>query len=98
MDSPFRAPTVFLAKKNFAESAEITDKCRLCVDYCSLNGKLDNFGLPTPFIEHCLDSAINVQFLSSIDFDSGYFQIPCSPRTKEAFAFCPSYGFRQDTW
>lgn len=97
-DSPFRAPTVLVEKKNVADSAGITDKYRLCVDYRSLNSKLENSGWPTPSIEHCLDAAAGVLFLSAIDFNSGYNQIPCSSRAKEALAFCPGYGFPQYTW
>ena len=97
-DSPFRAPTVLVEKKNVAEGGDITDKYRLCVDYRSLNSKLENSGWPTPSLEHCLDAAADVEFLSSIDFNSGYNQIPCSSRAKEALAFCPGYGFPQYTW
>ena len=97
-DSPFRAPTVLVEKKNVAEGADVTDKYRLCVDYRSINGKLDNSGWPTPSLEHCLDAAHDAQYLSAIDFNSGYNQIPCSERAKEALAFCPGYGFPQYTW
>ena len=97
-DSPFRAPTVLVEKKNVSDSADITDRYRLCVDYRSLNSKLDNSGWPTPSLEHCLDSASDAQYLSAIDFNSGYNQIPCSGRAKEALAFCPGYGFPQYTW
>ena len=96
-DSPFRAPTVLVAKKNVADSAGVTDRYRLCVDYRSLNAKLDNSGWPTPSIENCLDAATDVEYLSSIDFNCGYNQIPCSARAKEALAFCPGYGFTQYT-
>ena len=97
-DSPFRAPTVLVEKKNAADSEDITDKYRLCVDYRSLNSKLENSGWPTPSLEHCLDAAADVQYLSSIDFNSGYNQIPCTSRAQEALAFCPGYGFPQYAW
>ena len=41
---------------------------------------------------------MNVKFHSSIDFNSGYHQIPCSVRAKEALAFSPGFGFPQYTW
>ena len=55
-----------------ADSENVSDKYRLCVDYRSLNAKLDNSGWPTPSLEHCLDAAVNAKFLSAIDFNSGY--------------------------
>ena len=36
--------------------------------------------------------------LSSIDFNSGYLQIPCTDNAKQALAFSPGYGFPQLTW
>ena len=40
VDSPFRASTVLVEKKNVTDSADVTNKYRLCVDYRSLNAKL----------------------------------------------------------
>ena len=97
-DSPFRASTVLVEKKNVADSADVTDRYRLCVDYRSLNAKLEGSGWPTPSLEHCLDAAADAEFLSAIDFNSGYHQIPCTQRAKEALAFSPGYGFPQYTW
>ena len=98
MDSPFRASTVLGEKKNVADSAHVTDKYRLCIDYRSLNAKLVDSGWPTPSLEHCLDAAADANFLSSIDFNCGYHQIPCTDRAKEALAFSPGFGFSQYTW
>ena len=55
-------------------------------------------GWPTPSIEYCLDAANNAKYLSSIDFNSGYHQIPCTNRAKQALAFSPGFGFPQYTW
>ena len=96
-DSPFRASTVLVEKKNVADSADVTDRYRLCVDYRSLNAKLEGSGWPTPSLEHCLDAAADAEFLSAIDFNSGYHQIPCTQRAKEALAFSPGFGFPQFT-
>ena len=98
IDSPFRAPTVLVEKKNIGNGTGVTDKYRLCVDYRFLNDSLDDSGWPTPSIEHCLDSAVDSVYFSSIDFNGGYFQIPCTDRAKEALAFSPGYGFAQYTW
>ena len=98
IDSPFRAPTVLVQKKNVGDGGDVTDKYRLCVDYRVLNDSLYDSGWPTPSIEHCLDAAVDSVFFSSIDFNSGYHQIPCTDRAKAALAFSPGYGFAQYTW
>ena len=97
-DTLFQASTVLIEKKNAADSADITDRYRLCVDYRSLNSAISDSGWPTPSIEHCLDAAAGGKYLSAIDFNSGYHQIPCTDRAKEALAFSPGYGFPQYTW
>ena len=56
-DSPFRASTVLIEKRNVTDSADITDRYRLFVDYRSLNSAISDSGWPTLSIEHCLDVA-----------------------------------------
>ena len=97
-NSPFRASTVLIEKNNVADSADITDRYRLCVDYSSLNSAISDSRWPMPSIEHCLNVAAGTKYLSAIDFNSGYHQIPCMDRAKEAIAFSPGYGFSQYTW
>eukprot|EP00794_Sanderia_malayensis_P000899 gene899-199_t len=46
-----------------------------------------------PFI-----SVTGSTFVSSIDFNSGYHQIPCTDNCKPLLAFSPGYGFGQWTW
>ena len=96
-DSPFRATTVLVEKKSVSSSTDITDHYRLCVDYHFLNKCINDFAWPAPSLEHCLDAAVGSQYLSSLDFNSGYHQIPCSDRAKEALAFSPGFGFPQFT-
>ena len=98
IDSSFRAPTVLVRKKNIGNGASLTDQYRLCVDFRFLNDKLLDSGWPTFSIDHCLDAAVGSIFLSSIDFNSGYHQIPCTLETKKALAFSPGFGFPQYTW
>ena len=76
----------------------MTDRYRLCVDYRVLNNSLVDSGWPTPSIEHCLDAATDAVYFSTLDFNSGYHQIPTTERAKEALAFSPGYGFAQYTW
>ena len=98
IDSPYRAATVLVEKKNVAHSAHITDSYRLIVDYRFLNNALTDSGWPAPSLQQCLDSASGSTFISSIDFNSGYHQIPCSDQCTPLLAFSPGYGFGQWTW
>ena len=45
-----------------------------------------------------MDSVSGSQYISSIDCNSGYHQIPCADRVKPVIAFSPGYGFGQLTW
>ena len=97
-DSPFRAATVLVEKKNVGGSNEITDSYRLCVDYRVLNNQIPDSAWPAPSIDHCLDAAAGSVFLSSLDFNNGYGQIPCTDSAKYALAFSPGVGFCQYTF
>ena len=98
IDSPFRASTVLVRKKNPANSADITDQYRLCTDYRSLNNCLFPSGWPSPSLVECLDAVGNSNKFSCIDFNRGYRQIPSTDHAKRVLAFTPGYGFRQLTW
>ena len=98
IDSPFRASTVLVKKKNVSNSEEVSDQYRICTDYRVLNSLLPKSGWPTPSVEECLDATHGSRYFSSIDFNSGYHQIPCSSRAKSALAFSPGFGFKQWTW
>ena len=98
IDSPFRAATVLVKKKDLANSSDVTDMYRLCTDYRALNTVLPSSGWPSPSLQDCLDSACDSIYFSSIDFNLGYYQIACTPRAKEALAFSPGFGFPQFTW
>ena len=98
IESPFRASTVLVRKKNPSKSTEVSDMYRLCTDYRMLNNNLTSSGWPSPSLDDCLDAIGDSDMFSSIDFNNGYFQIPCSKRAKQVLAFSPGYGFKQYTW
>ena len=98
IESPFRASTVLVAKKNPSGSDDITDRYRLCTDYRALNKSLVSSGWPSPSIDECLDAVGNANLFSSLDFNNGYFQIPCTEKAKQCLAFSPGYGFKQYSW
>ena len=97
-DSPFLAATVLVEKKNASSSTDLTDQYRSCVDYRFLNKCINDSAWSAPFLEHCLDAAVGSQYLSSLDFNSGYHRIPYSDTAKEALVFSPGFGFAQFTW
>ena len=67
IDSPFRAATVLIEKKNPGNSTNITDQYRICVDYRALNKQLPDSAWPAPAIDHCLDAAAGSVCCSSAD-------------------------------
>ena len=95
-DSPFRAAIVLVKKKNVANSNNCSDQYRLATDYRMLNRSIVNTASPS--IDECLEATNNADMFSALDFNSGYHQIPCTERAKEALAFSPGYGYPQYTW
>ena len=89
---------MLLKKKNVSNSVDISDQYHLCTDCRALNTSLQNSGWPTPSIDECLDATHDSRYFPSIDFNSGYQQIPCSTPAKSALVFSPGYGFKQWTW
>ena len=67
--------------------------CRSC-----LKLTLPSSGWPAPSLEECLDAVCKSNLFSSINFNSGYHQIPCTENAKRALPFSPGYAFRQLTW
>ncbi len=96
IDSPFRAPMVLVEKKSVGET--VTDRYRLAVDYRALNHHIPDSAWPAPSVDHCLDSAAGSVYLSKLDFNNGYYQIPCTGSAKYALAFSPGVGFKQYTF
>ena len=98
IDSPLRAATVLIQKKNVTASSHVTVRYRLCIGYRFLNNVLPDCGWPAPSLSQCLDAADGSAYLNAIDFNSGYHRIPCTDQAKHTIAFSPGYGFGQWTW
>ena len=47
---------------------------------------------PLPLIEECIDSLADMQWFSTLDMNSGYWQIPVAEQDKEKTAFINKYG------
>ena len=77
-------PAVFVKKK--------TGEIRLCVDYRELNKKTtrDAYSLPLPNeVQDCLAGS---SIFSTLNLQSGYWQIPVHPKDREKTAFSPGPG------
>lgn len=85
--SEWAFPIVLVEKKD--------GSLRLCVDYRELNKriKLDSYPLPT--IDGVLQSLSGKSYFSTLDFCSGYWQIPLAPEAREKSAFTTAEGLFQ---
>ena len=72
-------------------------KVRFCVDYRRLNDVTVKDAYPLPRVDDCLDSLAGSKWFSSMDLNSGFWQIGMSPDDKEKTAFITSLGLYQFT-
>ncbi len=98
IDSPYRAATLLVSKKNVSVSSHVTDRYRLVVDYRFLNNSIKDSRWPISSLQQCLDAASVSNFVSSIDFKSAYHQLPCADNCKPILAFSPGYRYGMCTW
>ena len=82
--SPWMSPAVFVRKK--------TGNIRLCVDYRELNKRTTRDAYPLPLPDEVQDWLAGSSIFSTLDLQSGYWQLPVNPADKEKTAFCPGPG------
>ena len=82
--SPWMAPAVFVPKK----SGEI----RMCIDYRELNKQSIKDAYPLPLPDEVQDRLAGSTVFSTLDLQSGYWQLPLHPDDYEKTAFCPGPG------
>jgi len=82
--SPFGAPILFIPKKKGGY--------RVCCDWRDLNAITKTIKFPIPRIDETLDHLSGANFFSSIDLNSGYFQIRLDPKECERTAFSTPQG------
>jgi len=80
-NNPWMSPTVFVRKK--------TGDLRLCVDYRELNKKTTCDAYPLPLPDEVQDCLAKSAVFSTLDLQSGYWQLPVSIKDREKTAFCP---------
>ena len=65
---------------------------RMCVDYRSLNSKTVSDPYQMPRVEEVLESLSEAEYISKIDLNKGYYQIPIKLDDQLKTAFCSSWG------
>ena len=87
--SEWAAPVVFAPKKD--------GTLRFCVDYRRLNAVTLRDSYPIPRMDECIDSLGDAQIFSTLDFNSGYWQVTIDESDKEKTAFVTHQGLFQFT-
>lgn len=86
--SPWSSPAVLVKKSN--------GKDRLCVDSRKLNSVTVRDAYPLPRVSEILDRLGRSFYLSKIDLNDFFWQIPLSPESKQKTAFAvPGHGLYQ---
>ena len=83
-ESPWSSAVVTVKKKDGG--------VRICVDYRAVNGVTVPDPYLMPFIEDILDTLASAKFLSKIDLNKGFHQIPIREADMEKTAFCTPWG------
>ena len=77
--SEWASPVVLVPKKD--------GSLRFCVDYRRLNSMTVKDSYPLPRMEDCIDSLGDAKYLTTLDCNAGYWQIPVHPRDRSKTAF-----------
>ena len=83
-DSPWSSPVVLVRKRN--------GELRFCVDYRLLNGHTRKDSYPLPRIDATLEALSGSTCFSTLDLQSGYWQIDMHPDDKDKTAFTTGKG------
>lgn len=82
--SEWASPVVLVTKKDASP--------RFCVDYRKLNDLTIGDSYPIPRMDDCIDSLGNARVFTTLDCNSGYWQIPVAPEDKDKKAFVTHTG------
>jgi hypothetical protein len=81
---PWSSPIVLVRKKN--------GDMRFCIDYRKLNAVTLPDCYPMPLILDALDSLGGAKYFSTLDCQSGYWQIEVDPKDRDKTTFTSHYG------
>lgn len=70
---------------------------RWCIDYRKLNDCTRKDAYPLPRIDMCLDCLAGASVFSTMDLQSGYWQIVLEEKDREKPAFITKYGLFEYT-
>ena len=82
--SAWASPVVLVTKKDGTP--------RFCIDYRKLNDVTVKDAYPLPRVDDCIDALSGAKFFSSLDLNSGYWQVGMKEEDKEKTAFCTTMG------
>ena len=85
-DSSWNAPLVIIPKKN--------GDVRITVDYRKLNSVTKRPVFPIPDTQHLLDTLSGSSYFTTLDFSSGYYNVPMNEKDIEKTAF----SSKQNHW
>ena len=83
-NSPYNSPALLLKKGNGG--------WRFCIDYRSLNDAMETEPTTMPLIADALRDLGDARIFSSLDLQSGYWQVPMDPASKKYTAFSTPDG------
>ena len=82
--SPWSSPVVLVKKKN--------GETRFCIDYRKLNEVTVKDAFPIPRIDEALDQLSGANYFSTLDLQSGYWQVELDEDARSKSAFVTSQG------
>ena len=82
--SPWSSSVVTIGKKDGG--------VRICIDFRAVNSITQPDPYQMPLIEEILDMLAAAKFISKIDLNKGFHQIPIEPGDRQKTAFCTPWG------